>query len=319
MSIVDFLEKILPNLEEEEKPGEIRDYTLKYLACRLCGHVMNRFSIWTGSGGNGKSILIDLVRKTLGGYCMNLPVTILTQKRKSSNAACPEKARTRGARLCYMQEPDENETINAGEMKELSGGDMILARNLYQEPFEFKPQWELVLMCNDKPKIEDKTNGAWRRVSVSPFNSRFVDKDDEIDETRNVYKADKKLQEKVNDWGVVFMGILLNLWCSEDCQNINVPQSIRAETLNYKNQNDYIGQWMSEKCEEDSEDTIPFRDLNSSYQNWLDLVYGKNIKVDIQALKERLVSWQKFKFGFVDGLNGTITNPKVNIKLKSED
>lgn len=319
-SINDFLEKILPDLEDiEEQKGEIRGYTLKYLACRLCGHVNNRFSIWTGSGGNGKSILIELVRKTFGEYCMNLPVTILTQKRKSSNAACPEKARTRGARICYMQEPDENETINAGEMKELSGGDMILARNLYQEPFEFKPQWELVLMCNDKPKIEDKTNGAWRRVAVSPFNSRFVDREEDVDESRNVYIADKTLQDKVNEWGIVFMGILLRLWCDENCLDIEVPKSIRAETQNYKNQNDYVGQWFSEKCIEDPDDTIPFRDLGCSYQNWLDLVYGKNIKYDPTAFKERLVSWQKSKFGFTEGLNGTIVNPKINIKLKEED
>ena len=137
-----FLTRVLPDLSElEEKPGEIRSYCLKYIASRLCGNVSNRFSIWTGSGGNGKSILIDLVRYTLGSYCMNIPVTLLTQKRKSSNAACPEKARTRGARLCYMQEPDENEKIN--EVEKSNGGDMILARNLYQEPFEFKPQLKL--------------------------------------------------------------------------------------------------------------------------------------------------------------------------------
>lgn len=318
--IKDFLEKVLPDLQDiEEKPGEIREYCLKYMACRLCGEVMNRFSIWTGSGGNGKSILIDLLRQAMGGYCMNLPVTILTQKRKSSNAACPEKARTRGARLCYMQEPDENETINAGEMKELSGGDMILARNLYQEPFEFKPQFELVLMCNDKPKIEDKTNGAWRRVAVSPFNSRFVDRLEEIDESKHIYKADKTLSEKVKGWGVVFMGMLLRIWSEMDCLDIEVPKSIRMETQNYKNQNDYIGQWFQECTVAEPNETCPFKELCSCYQTWLDNVYGKNIRVDISALKERLVKWQRDKYGFSDGINGTITNPKINIQVKDED
>ena len=314
--IKDFLFKVLPDLDIEENPGEIREYCLKYMACRLCGEVMNRFSIWTGSGGNGKSILIDLLRHTMGGYCMNLPVTILTQKRKSSNAACPEKARTRGTRICYMQEPDENETINAGEMKELSGGDMILARNLYQEPFEFKPQFELVLMCNDKPKIEDKTNGAWRRVSVSPFNSRFVDRAEDVDHDKHVYKADKQLPDKIKDWGIVFMGMLLKLWSDENCLDIDVPKSIRAETQNYKNQNDYIGQWFTECVEQESDETMPFRDICSYYQNWLDQVYGKNIRLDINSLKERLVKWQKENYGFVDGINGTITNPKINMKIK---
>tara|TARA_B110001469_G_scaffold123747_1_gene136254 strand:+ start:3483 stop:6260 length:2778 start_codon:yes stop_codon:yes gene_type:complete len=319
IGIKDFLMKVLPDLDIEETPGEIREYCLKYMACRLCGEVMNRFSIWTGSGGNGKSILIELLRQAMGGYCMNLPVTILTQKRKSSNAACPEKARTRGARLCYMQEPDENETINAGEMKELSGGDMILARNLYQEPFEFKPQFELVLMCNDKPKIEDKTNGAWRRVAVSPFNSRFVDRKDEIDPSRHVYKADKRLNDKVKEWGIVFIGMLLRLWTELDCLDIEVPKSIRMETQNYKNQNDYIGQWITECTEEYPDETTSFKELCNCYQSWLDSVYGKNIRVDITGLKERLVKWQKDKYGFNDKINGTTTNPKINIRVLDED
>jgi len=314
-----FLLKVLPNLSDlEETPGEIRGYCLKYIASRLCGNVSNRFSIWTGSGGNGKSVLLDLIRYTLGEYCMNIPVTLLTQKRKASNSACPEKARTRGARLCYMQEPDENEKINAGEMKELSGGDMILARNLYQEPFEFKPQFEIVLMCNDKPRIEDKTNGAWRRVQVYPFNSRFVDEISQVDHDKHVYKADKQLQDIVPDWNVIFMGLLLNEWCSMGSDSIDVPKSIRMETENYKNQNDIIGQWFNDQVIECMEETTSFRDLCNYYESWLELVYGKNMKIDKLTFKERLISWQKQQFGFSDAINGSVSNPKINMIIKEE-
>jgi len=314
-----FLTRVLPDLSElEETPGEIRSYCLKYIASRLCGNVSNRFSIWTGSGGNGKSILIDLIRYTLGSYCMNIPVTLLTQKRKSSNAACPEKARTRGARLCYMQEPDENEKINAGEMKELSGGDMILARNLYQEPFEFKPQFEIVLMCNDKPRIEDKTNGAWRRVQVYPFNSRFVDDANEVDHDKNVYKADKSLQEIVPNWNVIFMGLLMKEWCILDNNKVDIPKSIRMETENYKNHNDIIGQWLGDQAIECRDDTTSFRDLCNYYESWIELVYGKNMKIDKIAFKDRLIAWQKQRFGFSDTINGTYTNPKINMIIKDE-
>ena len=161
----------------------------------MSGNVLEqRFSIWTGSGGNGKSILLDLIRETFGEYCTNLPVTLLTQKRKASNAASPEKARTRGKRFCYMQEPEEKEKINAGEMKEISGGDMIQARELYSAPFEFKPQFEIILMCNEKPTIEDKTNGAWRRVQVYPFPSSFRSEKEGIDKSKIDYDSmDKEL------------------------------------------------------------------------------------------------------------------------------
>ena len=63
-----------------------------------------------------KSKLVELITLTLGEYACNLPVALLTQKRKASGAASPEMARTRGKRFCVMQEPDVNETLNVGEM-----------------------------------------------------------------------------------------------------------------------------------------------------------------------------------------------------------
>jgi len=312
-----FLLKILPDLPDiEENPGEIRKHCLKYIASRLCGDTSARFSIFTGGGGNGKSILIDLIRKAMGEYCKNVPVTLLTQKRKSSNAACPEKARTRGARFVYLQEPDENETINAGEMKELSGGDSILARNLFQDPFEFKPQFEMVLMCNDKPKIKDKTQGAWRRVVVFPFNSRFVDRDCEVNEVNHVYKADKLLQNTIADWGVIFMGILLCQWCTGDCVYTEIPKSIRLETDNYRYQNDIIGQWLSDSIVETKEETCSFRDLCDGFDTWVEEVWGKSHKVDRISFKERLINWQKNKYGWDEAINGSFTNPRINMTFK---
>ena len=84
-------------------------------------------------------------------------------------------------------------------------------------------------------------------------------------------------------------------------------------------QNDYIGQWFQECTVAEPNETCPFSELYSSYQTWLDKVYGNNIRVDISALKERLVKWQRDKYGFSDGINGTITNPKINIQVKDED
>ena len=103
-------------------------------------------------------------------------------------------ARTRGRRFVYMQEPDVNETLNIGEMKEITGNDTIQARSLYKEPFEFTPQFKLILMCNDKPKIPSNDDGTWRRVEAVPFISRFVDPKD-VDESQHKYLKNTSLQE----------------------------------------------------------------------------------------------------------------------------
>ena len=55
-----FFEQIMPDIE-------IRKYCMEFIANRLCGYVFKqRFSIWTGSGGNGKSMMIDLIESVFG-------------------------------------------------------------------------------------------------------------------------------------------------------------------------------------------------------------------------------------------------------------
>jgi len=307
-----FFKEILPD-------PQIRKYCMRFIASRLCGDVLEqRFSIWTGCGGNGKSILIDIIRHSFGEYCINIPVTLLTQKRKASNAACPEKARTRGVRMCYMQEPDSGERINAGEMKELSGGDMIQARKLYSDIFEFKPQFEIVLMCNEKPTIDDKTNGAWRRVQVYPFVSRFVDDDKQINPENNVYKRDKVLPTKLEHWRIIFMCMLMKEWVSMGggIDEDSIPDIIRMETENYKNQNDIVGQWISEdlKITGENIEPITFNELFNAFENWFSDNHNNEKKVDKITIKRRLIDWQKkSKFTFTEGYNGTERHPKFNL------
>ena len=71
----DFLQKIIPI-------DEVRAYTIRFLSKCLSGDNRDEgFYIWTGTGGNGKSKLIDLMGKCLGEYYCNLPVALLTQKK----------------------------------------------------------------------------------------------------------------------------------------------------------------------------------------------------------------------------------------------
>ena len=50
-----------------------------------------------------------------------------------------------------LQEPSEDEKMNIGFMKELTGGDRIIARGLFQDPIEFKPQFHMILILLGYP------------------------------------------------------------------------------------------------------------------------------------------------------------------------
>ena len=327
--MMDFLEKIIPN-------RNLREYTLRFISKCLSGENRDEgFYIWTGSGGNGKSKLVDLAMKCMGEYACNLPVSLLTQKRKASGAANPEMARTRGRRFAVMQEPDINETLNVGEMKEITGNDVIQARGLYKEPFEFIPQFKLLMMCNDLPNIPSNDDGTWRRLEAVPFKSRFV-RPEQVDENQHKYLIDKELKHKLPEWKEVFMMILLKEWRQYDKHGIHIPEEVKERTNEYRNANDVVGQWISsDNCQEApnemSTDGITEiapsgGDLKNLWENgfkgWCEeQEIARHLMPSKTKFKESLIKWQRnSSYGLDIGkkksenkINGTLNDPRFNL------
>ena len=109
-----------------------------HLAAALDGTNKNQtFNIYTGTGRNGKSKLVELLGYVMGDYKGTVPITLITSKRTTIGGASPEIAQLKGKRYACMQEPSENMTINEGVMKELTGGDPLTGRALYCDSITF--------------------------------------------------------------------------------------------------------------------------------------------------------------------------------------
>ena len=137
-----------------------------------------KFHIWTGCGGNGKSKLIDLFQNCFRDYCCPLPVTHLTKERGRSEGANSALATTKNKRFVVLQEPESNEELKVGELKMLTGGDTVPVRDLYKKQEYIKPQFKMVLTCNALPGLSSTDRGVWRRLSVVEFISVFTDNPD---------------------------------------------------------------------------------------------------------------------------------------------
>ena len=321
-----FIQQIIP-LEE------VRQYTLRFLSKCLSGENRDEgFYIWTGSGGNGKSKLIEIAQLVLGEYGCGLPVSLITSKRASSNSATPEMERTKGIRLAVMQEPEADECINIGLMKELTGNDKIIARGLYKEPVEFVPQFKLLLMCNELPNIPSNDDGTWRRLEVVDFISRFIGEEDQhkINNKRHIYKRDKELRNKLPAWKLVFLGILLEEWMKYDKEGIKVPKQVNNKTKSYRNENDIVGQWIEQVCEivdniknDNGQECAPtvFEDLFFDFKGWCQEQGHKS--PDKKKTKDDLLKWQEQStYGLSLGRNmkqgrpnGSERTPYFNLKV----
>lgn len=258
----------------------VRNYVLDILTSVLDGGIrQERFYVFTGSGSNGKSKLLELVQKAIGEYYCILPIALLTQKRAASNTAQSELERTRGRRFAVMQEPGENEKLNTGLMKELSGGDRILTRGLFKEPIEFRPQFKMILTCNELPEVQSDDGGTWRRIRVIEFTSKFVENPDP--KKPNEFPIDYELSEHFDVWADTFISMVIQHHRNFDPKKMVEPTEVRIATEGYKKNNDVIGQYMSERMSPDPNATkrVMLNKLFSDFRTWANQAMQKGKKL----------------------------------------
>jgi P4 family phage/plasmid primase-like protien len=273
--------------------GDVREYVLKTLASCLSGHTaQERFNIWTGSGCNGKSISVDLFERSLGDYCCKFPVTLLTQKRAASNAATSEIARAKGKRFGVLQEPSEDEKLNIGLMKELTGGDKIMARQLYREPIEFKPQFKLFLLCNHLPNVPSDDGGTWRRIRVVEFTSKFVEKPHP--DRPNEFPIDVDLAQKLDTWKEHFMAILIEYHkrLAAAGHKVEEPEAVMRCTRDYQRNNDHMADFIDTHIERapDASALLSIDEVYHEFQAWVktdNIPVRRTSKKDLVAYLDR--------------------------------
>lgn len=290
----------------------IRDYVLKTFASCLSGTVREeRFHVWTGSGSNSKSVAVSLFEKSFGPqYCCKLPVSLLTQKRVQSSAATPEIARARGRRFAVLQEPSEDEKLNVGLMKELSGGDTIMTRELFKAPVEWKPQFKLVLCCNQLPNVPSTDGGTWRRIRVVEWGSKFCDNPDPADPRQ--FALDPALPAKLNLWREVFIAYLIDrVYPAYLRDRAPEPEDVLRCTREYQRNNDVLADF-SDACVErgdPAQDAFTVSTAWRVYREWAreERVGVRIVKADVKAYLDRTLqrsqmvsghpTWRGFRVG----------------------
>ena len=265
--------KEIDNFFNQVIPDEdVRDFLLTAFSTCITGETKEeKLYILTGSGSNSKSVSVELMGLALGDYFMSCPITIITKKRGSSNETSPEKVRMKGRRLGAFQETDDGERLNVGVMKEFTGGDKILVRDLFKgskEMIEFKPQIKYFLICNTLPEVPSNDDGTWRRLRVIDFKSKFTDNPTKPNE----YKINTNLKHEIKKWAPYLLSYMIHIYETK-YKNINYlkePKEVLASTNRYKMENDYYTEYFMEKLiiTTDPKNTISRDNLYNDFKNW---------------------------------------------------
>jgi hypothetical protein len=78
---------------------EVVDYVIAVIALQLHGKKKyEEFYVWTGRGGNGKGVITELVKRSLGDYFHSIPHDCITKRSDKKDAPNPPMAKAKGKR-----------------------------------------------------------------------------------------------------------------------------------------------------------------------------------------------------------------------------
>jgi putative DNA primase/helicase len=216
---------------------ELKDYLQRAAGYTLTGLTQEEcFFIISGPPASGKSTYIDAVYGALGLYAMTSQSDVFMYRR-GKDAASNELARLVGARMVAVSEIREGEYFNESIVKQITGGDKISARMLYQNTFTFTPQFKLWIATNHDPSAQDAA--MMRRIKKIQFD-HIVPRE----------LRDPKLKSILRDPEVGGRAVLA--WAARGAQmyleegKLVEPFSITAAVHAYKTDNDVFGLFISE-------------------------------------------------------------------------
>lgn len=194
-----------------------------------------------GEGRNGKSTFWNVIARVLGTYSGNISADMLTVGCRRN--VKPELAEAKGKRMLIAAELEEGMRLNTANVKQLCSTDEIYAEKKYKDPFSYTPTHTLVLYTNHLPKVGAIDKGTWRRLIVIPFDAK-------IEGSADIKNYADYLFEKAG-------GAILT-WVIEgarkviaDNYKIEPPQKVRDAIEHYKESNDWLSYFLSERCELD--------------------------------------------------------------------
>jgi putative DNA primase/helicase len=281
---------------------ELQGYLQRYFGYSLTGSTREHaFTFGHGGGGNGKGVTVNTMMGILGDYAVSIPTEMLVVSRTDRHPE--ELARLRGIRLAVGSETEEGTRWAEAKIKKLTGGDLITARFMRQNTFEFKPAFKLFIIGNKKPSLQGVDEAMRRRLHLVPFTVTIPKEE-----------RDHQLEEKLQaEWPAILR------WLIDGClawqrEGLNAPEMVRAATEQYLESEDSLNAWMDECAVPDPNAWEATGTLFGSWKRWAEAAgeYVGPQKRFIAVLEERGYSPKRQAGTGLRGFRGLRMKPTDN-------
>jgi putative DNA primase/helicase len=254
---------------------ELQNYLQRMCGYFLTGSVREESLHFNyGEGGGGKGTFTRAVSRILGDYHVATAISTFTETKQDRHLA--EIAVMQGARLVTCSETERGRRWAESRIKEMTGDDVITARFMNGNPFNFFPTHKIMVSGNYKPRLRpDKA--MQRRFLLNPFDHKIPP-----------HEVDKNLKTKLEqEWGAI-LG-----WMIEGCRlwqkhGLQPPAAVVDATDEYmlEEAEDCFAMWLADCCEAHADAETLHGFLYSSYESYAKRSGEKQPLTSVQLAKD---------------------------------
>ncbi len=240
---------------------------------------------------SGKSTFLAALKAALGDYASTANFECFLARNQQTGGPRNDIARLVGQRLVVSTEVDEGKKMAEGLLKLITGGDTIAARFLYQEEFEFQPQFKLWLCANTRPKLRDNDDALWRRIHIVPF-AHTIPKDQRDPQVKATLSNPDEAGAAILAWAV--QGCLA--WQKE---GLGTSEATDKATIDYKEEMDPLAPFLADCCIEGVYCEVTRTNIRQAYNTWAK--QNKEWPMKIREFTQRLRTREYTEIGLKIG------------------
>lgn len=242
-----------------------------------------------GSGSNGKSTIINLLKKTMGTYSSELSKSAFNFRSTDSKYALYQM---RGVSQTILEEMPKGVNLDIDTLKEIAGTETIVARGVCKDFISFDNMLSVFVSTNHLPNMQAHDYGSRRRLAVLPFPYRFVSaekhKQDPRPNDRMAYgsltqdaTSNTPLLEAFLAWRV--QGAVR--WWKAGGQGryqleTNQPKSVSRATSQWIDSTNPVQQFFNECLVKEEGYCAPVSNLYQVFKIWAEGYGHKNLRMD---------------------------------------
>jgi putative DNA primase/helicase len=300
----------------EAVPADSHSWLQAHLGQAITGHhksgARSRMVMLTGSGFNGKSVLMDNVHTALGDFSVKVPSSLLLTKGKNSGGATPEKMVLRGTRMAYMEETPEARYLDGQTLKEVVDTPTMDGRYLYKGTVNWVATHSIFLNTNHPPRVAETDDAVWTRTTSLKFPFRFV-KDEASKEYANDRVGNPRImvdlkedshQSALLEWLVAGA---MGWYANGRIIQVDDTETVLETTKAWRAEADPLFKFYEETLKHDVDSWVSTVDLYNEYKKWMKIQGAEN-PPNLVTFISRLMSHGQFRNG-LDKVRMTTSKP----------